>query len=147
MPTAAACSGGMYTWVNTHKRGVKLVPLQQRRDAQESSSSILHTIALRSTLIDSFADFASHTRNPPKNKGRPQGRGNQGWGWEWGRGIFPCPSPVFGSSVNPIPLRGQIMPSRIFRPFAGFVPDRDRGDAVVRSRVGGNGQITCVSYT
>ena len=25
---------------------------------------ILHTIALRSTLIDSFADFASHTRNP-----------------------------------------------------------------------------------
>ena len=28
----------MYTWVNTHKRGVKLVPLQQRRDAQENSS-------------------------------------------------------------------------------------------------------------
>ena len=55
---------------------------------------ILHTIALRSTLIDSFADFASHTRNPPKNKGRPQGRWNRGWGWEWG-GHFPLPLPRF----------------------------------------------------
>ena len=36
--SSAAGGGGMYTWVNTHKRGVKLVPLQQRRDAQESSS-------------------------------------------------------------------------------------------------------------
>ena len=35
-----------------------------KRVAAAAELHILHTIALRSTLIDSFADFASHTRNP-----------------------------------------------------------------------------------
>ena len=50
---------------------------------------IVHTIALRSTLIDSFADFASHTRNPTKNKGSPQGWRNPGGG----RAVGPLPPP------------------------------------------------------
>ena len=64
-----------------------------------------------------------------------------------GGASYPAPLQFVVHQLTLFLSGGRLCPPGFSDPSRSFVPDRDRGDAVVRSRVGGNGQITCVSYT